>query len=176
MQHVKIYPHNDLLNLAYYQISTIRTKVASGEHDALSLDCLACLISLSFSVEAIINFVGSKRIDKWKERDSYKDKIKKVCAVAGQEFDSNVGIYKVLWQLKELRDSIAHGKPSEKITTDAQTREQVFDQMECPWDKASNPENVEVTYKAVKEFQKVIFKGCEIRPIDTITSSRTVAK
>ncbi|WP_418103800.1 hypothetical protein [Vibrio harveyi] len=176
MQHVKVYPHNDLLNLAYYQISTIRTKVVGGEHDGLGLDCLACLISLSFSVEAIINFVGSKRVDGWKERDSYKNKIEKVCAVAGQEFDSSVGIYNVLWQLKELRDSIAHGKPSEQITTDAQTREQLFEQMECPWDKASNPENVEATYKAVLQFQNVLFEGCELRLIDTTTYSRTVAK
>ncbi|SJN59908.1 hypothetical protein VR7878_03808 [Vibrio ruber DSM 16370] len=176
MQHVKIYPHNDLLNLAYHQISTIRTKVASREHDGLGLDCLACLISLSFSVEAIINFVGSKRIDEWKERDSYKNKIKRVCAFAGQEFDSSVGIYNVLWQLKELRDSIAHGKPSEQITTDAQTREQLFEQMECPWDKALNPENVEATYKAVQQFKRVLFKGCEIHLIDTITYSRPVAE
>lgn len=65
---VKVYPHNDLLNLAHFQRETIRRKLATEDHDGIKLDCLSCLISLAFSVEALVNFVGHKKVSKWRER------------------------------------------------------------------------------------------------------------
>ncbi|EOX3960230.1 hypothetical protein ACM9ER_003653 [Vibrio alginolyticus] len=170
MAHIRVYPHNDLMNLAFYQLSTIRHKVAKEDEDAIALDCLSCLISLAFSVEAIVNFVGSKRVQGWKERDYYKVKISKVCAVAGLEFDKNAGLYKQIWDLKVLRDDVAHGKPVE-VVTDVKTREELQKKMECPWDKYLSPENVENTYKAVKEFERMLFENCKIPKGLTLTSS-----
>ncbi len=84
---IRVYPHNDLFNLAYYQKQAINNKVEEGIEDALRLDCLSCIISLSFSVEALINFVGSKRVQNWQERQSYRNKVNQVCHAAQLQFD-----------------------------------------------------------------------------------------
>ncbi len=74
MQKIQVYPHNDLLNLAYFQRNSIKKKLEDPESEGIKLDCLACLISLAFSVEAIVNFVGHKKIDNWKEKDHFRQK------------------------------------------------------------------------------------------------------
>ncbi|EHZ2903907.1 hypothetical protein M5225_004634 [Vibrio vulnificus] len=172
---VKVYPHNDLMNLAHFQLKTIRTKIANEDSDGIKLDCLSCLISLAFSVEALVNFVGHKKLDKWKEFDKYINKITKVCAKAGVEFDKNVGIYSKLWQLKTLRDEVAHGKPIE-IETKVATREELREKMSCPWDVSLTPENVESMFVAVKDFEKLLFKNCQINIGETLTSAVRVGQ
>lgn len=71
---VKVFPHNDLFNLAHYHREQMNKKLESGGRDGISLDCMSCLIALAFTVEALVNLVGHKRIDKWKERDGYLKK------------------------------------------------------------------------------------------------------
>ena len=175
MARVRVYPHNDLMNLAHYQRETIRDKLATGEEYALALDCLSCLVSLAFSVEALVNFVGSKRVKGWKERKSYYEKISEVCSAAGEEFDKSVGIYKSLWELKELRDSIAHGKPIE-LTTDSKTRDELRVKMQCPWDSHLIPDHVESAYEIVKNFERMLFKNCNITIGETVTSAVMTGK
>ena len=175
MARVRIYPHNDLMNLAHYQRETIRNKLEMGKENALALDCLSCLISLAFSVEALVNFVGSKRVKGWKERRTYYEKISQVCSVAGKEFDKSVGLYKSLWDLKELRDSIAHGKPIE-FTSDVKERDGLRAQMQCPWDRKLTPEHVEITYEMVKEFERMLLENCNINIGETITSAVMAGK
>ncbi|WP_325890997.1 hypothetical protein [Grimontia sp. NTOU-MAR1] len=175
MARVRVYPHNDLMNLAHYQRETIRNKVAADEEDAVALDCLSCLVSLAFSVEAIVNLVGTKRVKGWKERKPYYVKISQVCSVAGVEFDKSVGVYKSLWELKELRDSIAHGKPIE-FTTDAKTRDELRVQMQCPWDSSLTPDYVETAYETVKTFERMLFENCKIAVGETVTSAVMAGK
>ena len=79
---IRVYPHNDLLNLAYYQRENINDKVAVDCQDGLALDCQACIISLAFSVEALINFVGHKKVENWNEFQRYPAKLRQVCAAA----------------------------------------------------------------------------------------------
>ncbi|EKO3573764.1 hypothetical protein P0E94_003474 [Vibrio metschnikovii] len=172
---VRVYPHNDLMNLAHYQRETIRAKVANEDRDGIKLDCLSCLISLAFSVEALVNFVGYKKVDKWKEFDRYINKITKVCAKAGVEFDKNVGMYAQLWQLKKLRDDVAHGKPIE-INTEVNTREELRERMSCPWDVNLTPETVEAMFVVVKDFEKLLFNNCQINIGDTLTSAVRVGQ
>ncbi len=170
MAHIRVYPHNDLMNLARYHLDTIQKKVDAEVEDALALDCLSCLISLAFTVEAILNFVGSKRVKNWKERDSHKVKLSKVCSVSGQPFDPNIGLYKLIWELKLLRDEVAHGKPIE-VTTNVKTQEELLGKMACPWDKYLVPDHVENTYNAVSDFRYMLFKNCNIQLAQSVTSS-----
>ncbi|EHU9474426.1 hypothetical protein KZY47_004394 [Vibrio vulnificus] len=132
-------------------------------------------MSLAFSVEALVNFVGYKKVHKWNEYDRFKIKMTKVCAIAGHEFDKNVGLYKLIWELKELRDSVAHGKPIE-IETEVKSREELRDKMQCSWDVNLTPEHVESTYKTVKEFEQFLFENCKISIGETLTSAVSVGK
>jgi len=167
---VRVFPHNDLLNLAHYQRETINKKVEDGIEDALALDCTGCLISLAFSVEALVNLIGHKRVDYWKEQRPYMEKMTDICSVAGLNFNKCVEPYKSVWELKKLRDSLAHGKPVETNTT-AQTREELRKQMECPWDTKLTPEYVNDVYDQVKKFENDLFIRCKISKGETLTSA-----
>lgn len=170
MRRVKVYPHNDLINLAYYHLQVLEGKAKSGDRDAISLDSMSCLVSLAFTSEALINLVGHKRIDNWNEWWKFQDKAKKVCTRAGLSFRKCVEPFKTVWELKTIRDSMAHGKPVE-FDSNAKTRHDVFGEMQCSWDKYITPEYARHAYDKVKEFEKLLFDGCGISKKDTITGS-----
>lgn len=167
---VRVYPHNDLFNLAHYQRGVINQKVSDGNNDALSLDCMSSLIALAFSIEAPVNFVGHKRVTDWEERQPYREKMDQVCNVASLNFDTDVEPFRTLWELKELRDSIAHGQPVE-VNTTAHTREELHASMECPWDQHLNPTYVNNAYEQAKQFERMLFSNCGITVGETVTSA-----
>ena len=138
---IRVYPHNDLFNLAHYHRHIINHKVANNDEDGLALDCLSCLISLAFTVESLINFVGSKKIKGWRERQSFRTKMTEVCDAVGLSFDENKEPFATIWKLKVLRDLIAHGHPFETVTN-ISSREEMRRAMECPWDEHLDQESV----------------------------------
>ena len=167
----RVYPHNDLSNLAHYQLQGIRAKVANGNDDGLALDCMACLISLAFSVEAFINFLGDHKLDKWNERSPFKNKIEAVCAGIGMKFDKQTEPFTSIWKLKETRDSIAHAKP--KLVTGDEDPQEL---MAADWDKLLDHEFLEQAYTRVSEFEKTVLAGYQISIVDSLTSSTTASK
>lgn len=140
-----------------------------GIKDAIGLDCMSCLISLAFTTEALVNFVGKKRVRHWKEKNYYMPKMDQVCAQAGLKFSKHTEPYKTLWELKELRDSMAHGKP-EEFETEIKDRDDLRKAMECEWDKNLTPTYVNSAYDQVKEFERLLFVNCKISVGETITS------
>ncbi|EPM6344219.1 TPA: hypothetical protein ACQYCZ_004568 [Vibrio parahaemolyticus] len=164
----RVYPHNDLLNLGFYHLSTIRKKVESGNEEALALDCHSCLIGLAFSVEALINFIGDKKVEKWKERQPYFIKLKQVCKAADLKYEAGIEPYSTLSQLKKLRDSMAHGQPIVGVTNSGGEARKA---LKCPWDDYLTVEFAEQAYAQVKEFQHSLLAGCKISLGSTISSA-----
>ena len=112
MSHVaNIYPHHDLLNLAFYHLEEIERKDADDKLEGVALDCMSCLIALAIGVEGLINFCGSKLVDEWKEREPNFKKLKQVSAPLKIEPDENEEPFETLSKLKNLRDELAHPKP-----------------------------------------------------------------
>ena len=167
---IQVYPHNDLLNVAHYHLSIINEKVAHGNNDALSLDCISCLTSLAFGVEAFINFVGSKVVPKWKERQPFIDKLTSVYGQIGGSFDKNSDPYKTIWELKELRDDLAHGKPIEK-EIDTTSKEDLWSEMKAPWDHRLNIDYANHSYEQVKIWQRELLDRSGISIDETITAA-----
>jgi len=165
---VSVYPHNDLLNLAHYQIQKINEKVKGGDQDGIALDCMSALIAMAFSVEAVINLIGHKRVASWKERKPYYEKAAAVCSVAGLSFNKAIEPYKTLWQLKELRDAMAHGQPVE-FCTSIKTREEVRVNMGCKWDVHSTPDYVNHAWANIKKFEHMLFQGAGLSVGETLT-------
>ena len=166
----RIYPHNDLLNLAHYHLGILNDKVKNGVKDAIALDCTSVLISLAFSVEAIVNYVGYKCIKEWKERQPYHKKMDEICELANIMVDAESELFIVLNQLKVIRDSIAHGKPIEGKADDSFS-EGVNKYLKSPWAEYLNPEFTNTAYRQVKEFKNLLFSKCEINPGAALTSA-----
>lgn len=170
MARVRIYPHNDLLNLAHYQREVINGKVADGIEEAIALDCLSCIVSMAFAVEALVNFVGHNRVAEWQERRPYRAKVNEVCESAGISFDDTIDPFFTVWQLKETRDMIAHGQPYES-NVNVGTREELRAAMECPWNQHLTPGYINHAYEQVKELEHRLFGGAGISIGSTLTSS-----
>lgn len=165
---LNIYPHNDLLNLAWYHADTIRRKVDRNERDGLALDALSCIIAMAFSIEALINFVGFKRVPGWVERASFAKKIASLQGHMNLTVDWDVEPFRTLKELKELRDQIAHGKPIEKREMNAD-KGQLQNLMQTPWDRFLTPLYIENAYSEVLSFETQLLKAARIQAEQTLT-------
>lgn len=167
----RVYPHTRHLNLAHYQLETINNKVSINNEDALTLDCQACLTSLAFTVEALINFIGHKKVENWVERRPFPKKLRQVCAVANIDFNLGIEPLQRIDLIQEIRNLMAHGQPIESNEVIG-SQEELRLALACPWDRYANPDFVNETYQAVKQFQVLLLSGCEISIGETLTSAR----
>ncbi len=83
------------------------------DREGVGLEMMACLTMLAFAIEAKINFLGYRLIEKWDERAPYLVKVKKIIKHLGVRYDDQTRPYQTVRKLKEFRDTLAHGKPME---------------------------------------------------------------
>lgn len=167
---VRIAPHNTLVSLASYHVSVVREKVESKSHDAISLDCTSAVVAMAFAVEAIINFVGTKKVPDWKERAPFRRKLSSLEDVLGFVFDATVEPFRTVMRLKEARDTMAHGQPVE-FQVEVATERAIGKHMQPVWSAEARPEFVFDAYSQVKAFQDLLFKLARIRPGAALTSA-----
>ena len=106
-----VFIHNDLGNAAYHFKDRFDTWDKNNSGEGISLEIMAGLAMLAFTVEARINFLGYELFDKWPERDSFYTKLGLVSDKLGIDADQNKNPYCSIKDLKEFRDTLAHGKP-----------------------------------------------------------------
>jgi hypothetical protein len=170
---IKIFPHNDLFNLAHYHREIIRNKIASHNEEGLTLDCMSFIIATAFGIEAFINFLGSQVVDEWKERQPFKSKLDQIYGSVGEGFDKNCEPYKTVWSIKETRDSIAHGKPYED-TVKIRSTDELWLEMSAPWDNYLDSDYVEHVYEQVNNWVSELLKIANIPIESTLTSAKHV--
>lgn len=166
----RVYPHNDLLNLAHYHREVIEKKETDGIREAIALDCMSCLITLAFSVEAIANLVGFKVVDLWKEKAPYMVKMQVLGEKLGFTFEPSQEPYKTLQVLKTIRDQMAHGKPFE-TTSEVTDKAALHRALACPWDEYLNPSFATQAYTQVKAFERRLLELAKIPLVETLTSA-----
>lgn len=107
----KMRPHNDLGNLVDYQLIRIRERLEQGDNAGINYDMTACLLSLCLWAESLINLGGFSIFrEKFKEKDSYHKKVRKVLPNFDlKDFDT---LGQILTELQAARNSLAHPKPS----------------------------------------------------------------
>ena len=171
MSHVaSVFPHHDILNLAFYHLEVIQRKSENDEQDCIGLDCMSCLIALAIGVEGLINFCGHKLVIDWVERQSYNAKLKQVTAALGIEVVDNQEPWKTLAELKSLRDGLAHPKPIEREAEVSNTKE-LSALMESAWDPFCNSEYVHDAYEQVSLFERCIYENPDIQESGILTSA-----
>lgn len=172
----QFYIHNDLANAAYHTKLTIEEKVKTGGA-GITLDCMSCLVMLAFTVEAKINFLGSKLIPDWKERQPFDDKLKAVFECLGVKDDASERPFSSIHELKKFRDSIAHGKPleveSEEVVTGTAEEIDNLPDLTSEWQEFSKPENVFKISDDVDTFWKLLLKRSGLNIFDTLSGGST---
>ncbi|MFV8632215.1 hypothetical protein ACNRDB_22435 [Ralstonia pseudosolanacearum] len=167
---IRHYPHNDLLSLASHHCESIRTKVANDHLEGITLDCMSCLIALAFAVEALMNFVGSRKVTDWNERAKAPRKVSKIARALGLDIRPEVEPYAAIYTLRIIRNGLAHGKPIHQ-TAITKSRDDLANAMQAPWAPYCTPEQVEALYVQVRELRRVLFESANIRWGDSLTSA-----
>jgi hypothetical protein len=112
----KVFVHNDLSQAATYFADNISEKLEKGSRDAIMLDGMACGMMVAFTFEANLNFMGlellkSGKLPEWNEWQSHSKKLNKVFGALGIPVDLEKRPLKSMQRMKDLRDTLAHGKP-----------------------------------------------------------------
>lgn len=168
-----IYVHNDLSNSAHHFKEAISAKLKSGEQEGINFDYMACLVTLAFTFEARINFLGHKLIDGWNEWLPFNCKIVNVLSHLNVFPDFNVRPYNSISMLKSFRNLMAHGKPIE-IQFD---EEVVFSQEELDrridlngeWTRYCNRDNVFNAHDDIDAIWKNLLLAADLQLFDTIS-------
>jgi hypothetical protein len=103
--------HNDISNTANHLKARIEEMEATGHRHGIALDITACLVMLAFTFESRLNFIGEQKMADFKERRWFDKKVETVLKALGLEPDFSVRPYSSIKELKNFRDTIAHGKP-----------------------------------------------------------------
>jgi hypothetical protein len=170
---MRLYIHNDLMNAADYLKRRIDERSKKGDRDGIGLDIMACLTIIAFSFEAQMNFLGFKLIQKWEERKPYLYKFQRVAKRLNVTVDYNSRPHSTVKELKDFRDTLAHGKP-EEIKGEKEetiTREELErrDLLKAEWQKSLTEEFLGLAYDDTESIWRQFLELSCLSIIDTIT-------
>src|SRR4051794_4731492 len=176
---MRIYIHNDLMNAADFLKGKIDERSKKGDLDGLGLEIMACLTIIAFAFEAQMNFIGFKLIPNWEERKPYLLKFERVAKKLGVAIDYESRPHSTVKELKEFRDTLAHGKPKEVKgeSDEIITREELErrDLLKAEWQECLTEEFLGRCYDDTESIWRQFLEKSEVSVIDTITSGeRTV--
>ncbi|MET4686263.1 hypothetical protein [Sinorhizobium fredii] len=168
----QVYIHNDLANNAYYLRKKIHERLAKGETEGISLEMTACLVMIAFALEAQINFLGWKLIEKWKEFAPTLEKLQQVAKQLGVDPNFETRPFSTVKRLKEFRDGIAHGKPFTITVEDELVA--TYDELEnlgykqAPWEGVVTKEFVDQAYDDMETIWRDLLERSGLEVLDTL--------
>lgn len=150
----------------------------SGDRTGIAHDVLAGYTFLAFGLEARINFLGAKLVKNWCERDAFDRKLKKVLRATGVEVDCNSRPLSVIAKVKEVRDLLAHVKPTDlnfdetlDLTDDeAKDLAERGAELLTGWEAYTDPVRFYEAYDDVEELWRVLIQASGIPAFDTLSS------
>lgn len=172
-EHKHLYIHNDLANAAYYFKGRLEERQKNNDHEGVSLEMMACLTMIAFTIEARINFLGWKLIENWDERSPYLKKVEAVVGHLGLTYDDKIRPYKTIRELKDFRDTLAHGKPielfneQEIITTQDELEKRGY--LTADWQKLLRPDFIKDAYDDMNGIWNDLLKRAKLEVFDTLS-------
>jgi hypothetical protein len=167
-----VYLHNHLANSAYWFKTQIEKKIESGDRSGIAFDYLACATSIAFTNEAHINFFGMKCVKGYVERDPIESKVAAVFNAFKMPIVWETRPLSSLRAMKNLRDTLAHGKPAEirydKVTSATPDQQNIIDNLKADWQKALTHEPVMTAYKDMDDLFKQLLEKSGLKLFDTI--------
>jgi len=173
-----LYIHNDLSQGATYFNDTIQEKLKKGSRDAIAFDGMACALMIAFAFEANLNFMGSyllkvARINAWDERAKFSKKLEKVFTTIGIAVEPDKRPQSSMQRMKDLRDTLAHGKPVEIV--DDEEREGTQEELRkgsslaADWEQEVKPEVVAECLADLDQLWKLMIEKSGVSVIDTMS-------
>lgn len=164
-------PHTNLWRLATHHHGVVESKLASKDATGINYDSMSAVIALAFSVEAILNFVGERKLqDEWDERAGYYKKVKALETRLNFEYKKQDEPFRTLEMLKNARDAMAHGKPVE-FAISASSNNEIARAMQPEWSDATAPAAAIAAYTQVSTFKDFLLRRARIKPSTEFTSA-----
>jgi hypothetical protein len=162
-----------LSNAAFYFKSVVDRKIETGERDGLAFDRMACAMTLAFTFEAKINFLGHKLLRNWREQQRFDEKVAQVLKHLDIVADWKVRPYSSIEGLRKFRNSIAHGKPVEiehDETVEVPATELDRRDLSGEWEAAFTPEKLTQASSDLDEIWKDLLVRSGLSIWDTMTT------
>lgn len=168
-----IYVHNNLSNAAYHFKQKVGERLQKNDLKNITFEILAELIFLVFTVEARINFLGSKLVPNWEERIPFWKKLNRVGDHLRLQIDFDTRPYSTTKTLKNLRDSVAHGKPlhlelDEEAIVEPDQADQIAD-LSAEWESHCTPAFAQEAYDDVNEIWNRLLSASKLSLFDTLS-------
>ncbi|MHA6265001.1 hypothetical protein ACXYMO_17515 [Arenibacterium sp. CAU 1754] len=146
-------------------------KFSEEKRTGVGYDMTACLLFSAFSIEAKINFVGWKVLEKgWPERANLREKIDLLNEILGLDLNWGTKPLQTLAKLKKFRDTIAHGKPEIVDETKVvKVEPEVWDALKGQWEAVINENFVADCRNAEKELWDLMLEKADIPEHQTLT-------
>jgi hypothetical protein len=174
-RNVRDYIHNDIANAAHHLKKTVERRMADNDRDGIFLDMMASLTMIAFAVEANLNFIGAHVVQGWVERQPGEKKWTQVLGTLGIEPDYNQRPFSTIEQLRQFRDTLAHGKP--RVLDERETAIGTYDELysvneiksRSPWEHFVTLESVHAGYDDMNEIWNLMLERAGIALHDTLS-------
>jgi hypothetical protein len=171
------YIHNDLMNAAYFHRNRVKKRMSEDDRDGIFLDMMACLTMIAFAVEANLNFVGPRVVEKWNERDSSPNKFSTVFGALKIDPKYEERPYSSILKLRDFRNALAHGKPRvlEEAEVVVGTYDEVYSHFEkphrSPWEEHVTLDFIDQAYEDMDKIWQMMLEKANIDVADTLSLS-----
>lgn len=166
--------HNDLSNAAHYFTVTAKSRIAKDDREGVGIEMMAGLVMLAFAAEAKFNFVGWRLFaDKWNERQASYKKVDEVLAALKITADFSKRPFRTLNELRDLRDTMAHGKPievreeKEVVITADELDDMGF--LKAEWERWVTLDYLQAAKVDLDEIWKMLLAAAKLEIYDTLT-------
>jgi hypothetical protein len=171
----EVYIHNHLGNSAFWFKQQIEQKI-KGDRSGIAFDYMSCAVMIAFTNEAHVNFIGYKKIPGFNEWQAIEGKLGTVLQALKLPIVWETRPLSSLRRMKNLRDSLAHGKPAEirhdKVVAATHNQlELINDLNQAYWQKDISHESVFEAYFDMNDLWNQMVAASGLSVFDTLDQS-----
>lgn len=167
--------HNDISNVAYHLVERVKQATKRDEGEGISLDIMAALVITAFAYEAYVNFIGASVIQGWCERASIAKKEQQVFEKLGLAFDRDSRPLKSAYELRDIRNTLGHGKPKtipnkwEAVGTHSDLAAEARAAAVPQWERFTRPDYLIQAYDDVQSLWQEMLKAADLKVVETLS-------
>lgn len=167
--------HNDLSNIAFRLKERVKNALDKEDRDGIGLDIMAALTMVAFAYEAYINFIGFSVLKPWREWSPSHIKEARVFQKLGIELVTGERPYSSIVSLRQVRNTLAHGKPInetatwESIGTNSELEAEARAASIPAWEELITPDFLFQAYDDVNAIWHHMLNAADINVIETFS-------
>lgn len=174
----EVFMHLAIANGAFYFKQKIEDREKNDDREGLGFDYWACLLLIAYWQEALFYFYGDRLGLKSKLKEDYWKMLKRADNALSLGLAKGTGRRNSIDTLREIRNTIAHGKPLEEYsdsgefiaTSDEATA--IMSKIEKnDWEKHINLNFLTEVYELTELIEKKIYEALKVHPAEVFSGN-----